>query len=179
MTAGILRSNTRLVTLLPWYALAGDHCSSQTICIFPHNYPFFSFFLTEPWLATAGTGKEICIYSGIAPQLPWLVTAAQIEETSSLVKPWPATAGTAILVCAIFHTKIYFTITSSTSGYEDRRTTSAFLSLRSRQIPTALLLPSSGQSSSSPVPASEWIKVAQKRIFLKEVEFTHKGHICP
>ncbi len=65
-------------------------------------------FLVKLWLATAGTDKVSCVYSGIAPQLPWLATAALIQETLSLVRPWLVTAGTTRLECAIFHTKNIF-----------------------------------------------------------------------
>ncbi len=69
------------------------------------------------------------------PLLPWLATAVLIEETSSPVKPWPVTAETTRLECAIFHTKTSFTMTTRTSGYEDRHTTNTFLWFRSKQIP--------------------------------------------
>ncbi len=107
MITGTLRSNTQLTTLLLWRTLAVNCYSNQRISIF-HNYPFFFFLLFAPWLATTGTGEISCVYSGIAPQLPWLVTAAPIEETLSLVKPWLATAGTTRLQCAIFSAKHIF-----------------------------------------------------------------------
>ncbi len=73
-----------------------------------HNYPFFSFLLVKPWLATAGIDNVSCVYSGITPQLPWLVTAVLIDKTSSPVKPWLVTTGTTRLECAIFHSKHIF-----------------------------------------------------------------------
>ncbi len=94
----------------PW-----DPILSWLFCFFDALWPAIteaakeSAFSTtthiEPWPVTAGTGKVSCVYSGIPPQLPWLVTAALTEETSSMVKPWLATTGTTRLECAIFHAK--------------------------------------------------------------------------
>ncbi len=75
------------------------------------HFKKLSILLFPPCRALAGdfgTGKVSCAYSGIVPQLPWLATAALIEETSSLVNPWLVTTGTTRLECAIFHTKHIF-----------------------------------------------------------------------
>ncbi len=91
------------------------------------------FFMTTATLTTA----ILTILACTSPdrQMLELCKFSEVANSGKSLKlPWLATAGPPDQNKQFFTQKTFFAVTTRTSGYEDRHTANAFLSLRSRQI---------------------------------------------